>query len=220
MQEARIIYKDIKNIVLRVTPSLEVLLSVPKDTSQKEIEYVLQKRQKWIEERLERFGRNIQESKSLVSGEDIYYLGKRYRLKVIASNEEGVSLRGGFLEVRVRDREDFDSKEAMIKKWYQSRAKECFQKLLHHYIALLGCNPIQTLRIKEMKTRWGSCNPQKSSINLNLKLIEKDKRAIEYVILHELAHLKHFNHDKNFYAFVGLYMPDWRERKMRLLERL
>lgn len=220
MQKVKIIYKDIKNIILRVTPSLEVVLSVPKDISQKEIEYVLQKRQKWIEGRLQRFGEHIQESKSLASGEDIYYLGRRYRLKIITSSEEGVSLRGGFLEVRVRDREDFDSKEMMIKKWYHTKAKSCFQELLCRYITLLGCNPIQTLRIKEMKTRWGSCNPQKASINLNLRLIEKSKRAVEYVILHELAHLKYPYHNKDFYDFVGLYMPDWRERKMNLLEGL
>ena len=69
-----------------------------------------------------------------------------------------------------------------------------------------------------MKTRWGSCNPKTPYINLNLKLIEKSKRAIEYVILHELIHLKYPYHNREFYDYLGLYMPDWRERKLRLLE--
>ena len=218
MQKVKIIYKDIQNIILRVKPSLEVVLSVPKDASTKEIEYVLHKRKDWIEKRVEEFKRHFPLSRELISGEDIFYLGKRYRLKVLSSKVERVELKGGYLEVSVRDKKDYQHKEALIKAWYQQKAKSYFKELLDKYTALLGCNQIQTFRIKEMKTRWGSCNPAKASINLNLRLMEKNKRAIEYVVLHELAHLKHQYHNKVFYDFIELYMPDWRERKLKLLE--
>lgn len=217
MQKVKIVYKDIKNFTLKVTPSFEVVLSAPKNASAKEIEYVLSKRKMWIEQRLQRFKKHIALPKELISGEDIYYLGKRYRLKIIASESEEVGLRGGFLEVRLRDSKDFAHKQRLIKAWYQKKAKQCFTQLLEKYSTLLGCE-IQTLKIKEMKTRWGSCNPAKAYINLNLKLIEKNKRAIEYVILHELTHLKYFYHNREFYDYIGVYMPDWRERKLKLLE--
>jgi predicted metal-dependent hydrolase len=62
-----------------------------------------------------------------------------------------------------------------------------------------------------MKSRWGSCNPKKSYINLNQELIKKPKKAIEYVVLHEIAHLKHHNHDFGFYNYLSSYMPDWKD---------
>ncbi|WP_084340133.1 M48 family metallopeptidase [Helicobacter pametensis] len=220
MQHAKVIYKDIKNMILKVKPSLEVVLSVPRGTSQKEIDYILHKRQAWIQKALQRFQSTQIPPRELTSGEDIYDLGRRYRLKVIISSSEGVRIEGEFLELRVREGSDFRHREKVLKAWQKQRARECFGEILNHFIALLDFEPIKILRIKEMKTRWGSCNPKKSYINLNLRLIEKDKRAIEYVILHELAHLKHYHHDKAFYDFVALYMPDWRERKMKLLERL
>lgn len=216
MQKVKIIYKDIQNIILRVKPSLEVVLSVPKDASAKEIEYVLHKRKDWIEKRVEEFKRHLHLSRELISGEDIFYLGKRYRLKVLSSKVERVELKGGYLEISVRDKKDYQHKEALIKAWYQQKAKSYFKELLDKYTALLGCNQIQTFRIKEMKTRWGSCNLAKAYINLNLELIKKDKKAIEYVVLHELAHLGHPNHSRDFWDFVKLYMPDYQERRKLL----
>lgn len=218
MQKVKIVYKDIKNLILRVTPSLEVVLSVPRDASAKEIEYVLHKRKEWIEKKTAELRKHLPTPKELVSGEDIYYLGKRYRLKVLECKKEDVKLKGGYLEVSVADKQDYRSKQRLIKQWYIQKARHIFEEMLHKYEEILGCAPIRTMQIKMMKTRWGSCNPAQSSLNLNLRLIQKDKRAIEYVILHELAHLKHPYHNKAFYEYVGLYMPDWRERKLKLLE--
>ena len=67
-----------------------------------------------------------------------------------------------------------------------------------------------------MKTRWGSCNVKTKNINLNLELIKKPQECIEYVVLHELAHLKHPNHSKQFWEYVGMHMPDWKLRKKKL----
>ena len=64
-----------------------------------------------------------------------------------------------------------------------------------------------------MKTRWGSCNPHKGYINLNLELIKNPKESIEYVVFHELSHLIHPNHSKEFYSYISAYMPDWKRRK-------
>ncbi len=75
---------------------------------------------------------------------------------------------------------------------------------------------ITKVRIKSMKTRWGSCNYTKGYINLNLELIKKPKCAIEYVIFHELTHLIYPNHSKQFYSYISKYMPDWQERNKKL----
>ncbi|WP_104697301.1 MULTISPECIES: M48 family metallopeptidase [unclassified Helicobacter] len=214
--QAKVIYKDIKNFILKVKPSLEVILSVPRHTSAKEIDYILQKRKGWIENALQRF-QALQpiSPKEFVSGEDFEYLGKHYRLKVIPSTKEEIRINGAFVELLTKKENDFLHKQKLIKQWYQKRALECFSKLLDSYAKLLGFE-VKTLRIRTMKTRWGSCNPKKASINLNLELIKKDKREIEYVILHELAHLKYPYHNQDFYHFVALYMPDWKDVRAKL----
>ena len=74
------------------------------------------------------------------------------------------------------------------------------------------------VRIRKMKTRWGSCNKTKKYINLNLNLIKKPKICIEYVVFHELAHLIYPNHSKDFYNYLSLYMSDWKEREKILNE--
>jgi len=95
--------------------------------------------------------------------------------------------------------------------FYYSEAKVLFHKLIRKYHPYVN-KPINKVRIKKMDSRWGSCNSQKGYINLNLYLIRKDIRFIEYVILHELAHLIHPNHSKDFYRFIENIMPDFKER--------
>ena len=77
---------------------------------------------------------------------------------------------------------------------------------------------IKRVKIRQMKTRWGSCNPYKSYINLNIELIKKPKACIEYVVFHELANLLYPGHSKKFYDYMSLYMPNWQKRK-EILER-
>ena len=155
--------------------------------------------------------------KEYVSGENFRYLGRNYRLKVIESKEEGVKLQRGYIQVFVKDTMNYDKKQKLIKSWYTQKAKIHFQKAIEKYKPIVK-REIAIIRIREMKTRWGSCNPSKGYINLNLKLIEKPTECIEYVVFHELAHLVHPNHSAKFYNYLSLFMPDWRKRKNRLEE--
>ena len=78
---------------------------------------------------------------------------------------------------------------------------------------LITNKSINKLTIKTLKRNWGSCEVGKKNINLNSELLKQDRRFVEYVILHEIAHLEHPNHSKNFYNYVARFMPDWKERK-------
>lgn len=212
----KILYKDVKHANLKVKPTQEVILTVPLDMSEKEIEYILKKRASWITKQLELFSQNQEPTKELVSGESFVYLGKRYRLKVIESQEEKAKLTRGYFEIHVKDKNAYAKKQKLIENWYRAKAQEHFQKIIAKYSPIVKVD-IKSVRIRSMKTRWGSCNPKKSYINLNLELIKKPKIAIEYVIFHELAHLLYHNHDRAFYNYLSLHMPDWRERKERLV---
>ncbi len=211
-----IVKKDVKHFNLKVKPSGEVILTAPANSEEKEIAWLLKKRADWIAKKIDFFNAyRDMSAKEYVSGENFRYLGRNYRLKVIEDREEGVKLQRGYLQLFVKKREDVVRKKRLLRQWYRQKAEYHFHKAIEKFHPLVQ-KEIGTVRIREMKTRWGSCNPTKGYINLNLKLIEKPRECIEYVVFHELAHLVHSSHDKYFYAFLDLYMPDWKRRKERL----
>ena len=211
-----IVKKDVKQINIRVKPNCEVILTAPPKTTDAHIEYVIKKRTEWIDKKIAFYKKHKPKvPKEYVSGENFRYLGRNYRLKVIESKSEGVKLQRGYLQVFVKDTANLERKKQLVKTWYLAKAEIHFVKAIEKYQPVVK-KEIANIRIREMKTRWGSCNPVRGYINLNSKLIEKPTECIEYVVFHELAHLVHADHSIKFYNYLNLYMHDWKKRKERL----
>ena len=216
MHSVEVIKKEVKNISLKVKPTCEVTLTVPFETDEKYIAHILKKREAWIEQKIAFFQSYKQEhKKEYVSGESFKYLGKSYRLKVIASEHESVKLLRGYIQLFVKNRDNYEKKEQLLNAWYRAKAFDYFSKIVEQYAPIVQ-KEVTSLKIRQMKSRWGSCNPSKGYINLNCELIKKPRSCIEYVIFHELAHLVHDNHSRAFYNYLNTYMPDWKKRKERL----
>jgi len=174
-----IIKKDVKNINLRVKPNCEVVMSVPIKTTDTHIEYVLNKRSDWIKSKLAFYrSKPIAAVQEYVSGENCRFLGRNYRLKVILSSEESVKLKGGYLNLSVKDKDNFKRKEYLVKQWYLQKAENHIKKAFDKYQPIVN-KEVKNIRIRKMKTRWGSCNSVKSYINLNSELIKSPTQCIE-----------------------------------------
>ena len=217
LEGVKIVRKDVKNITLKVRPNGEAILTTPKAASDEHIKFIIEKRAKWIAKKRTFFASFKTPQKEYVSGEDFKYLGRSYRLKVVQSKEERVKLQRGYLELFVKDKSDIKRKENLIYEWYYEKAMLYFFNILQEFNKIVK-QDIKSVKIRQMKTRWGSCNPYKSYINLNIELIKKPKACIEYVVFHELVHLLYPDHSKKFYDYLTLYMPDWQKRK-EILER-
>ena len=217
LEDVKIVRKDVKNITLKVRPNGEAILTTPKAASDEHIKFIIKKRAKWIAKKREFFASFKTPQKEYVSGEDFRYLGRSYRLKVVQSKEERVKLQRGYLELFVKDKSDLKRKENLIYEWYHEKATLYFFNILQEFNKIVK-QDIKSVKIRQMKTRWGSCNPYKSYINLNIELIKKPRACIEYVVFHELVHLLYPDHSKKFYDYLTLYMPDWQKRK-EILER-
>src|SRR6185437_1078964 len=216
LDNIKLIRKDVKSANIKVRPNLEVLFTAPIKMTQNDIDRIISKRTEWILKQLEHFKRfKPMPQKEFVSGESIEYLGRTYRLKVIKSIDNEVKLKHCYLFVFVSDTSNLKLKQVLIESWYYSKAQEYFNKIINKFQPLVKKN-INKITIKKMKARWGSCITTKGYINLNLDLIKKPRQAIEYVVFHELVHLIHYNHDKNFYNFLSSHMPDWQIRRARL----
>lgn len=209
--------KKVKNVTLKVKRDGTIHLTVPEAATDDYIERVIDNKQDWIESQLKHFNENYEKpkEKEMVSGESFRYLGKSYRLKIVQSNKEYVRLYRGYIEIYVKDKNNTNKKKELLKKWYQEKAKKKFAELVHEYEQIVK-EEVNNIRVITMQTRWGSCNVERKNINLNLELIKKPRYCIEYVILHELAHLKYPNHGKQFWEYMSVHMPNWEWRKNKL----
>ncbi len=211
-------YRDRKTLEISVYPDTSVRVVAPVDRSFQEIEEKVRKRASWIIEQRYFFSMFLprQPEKRYVSGESFYYLGKQYRLKVIESDREDVILKHGFINIYIRSKNK-NHIEKLLNKWYRQKAEIKFKQRLNLCSKKINKYGIAdpSIQIRKMTKRWGSCS-KNNSIILNTELIKAPSHCIDYVILHEMCHLKYFNHSRKFYDLLVKMMPDWEKRKKRL----
>lgn len=212
-----------KTVGIAVHPDLSVLVQAPPDTPSADIEALLQRRARWIAQRLDDYARYSPDlpPREYVSGETHRYLGRQVRLKVLQGQPEGVVLDGAYLLVTAKGR-DPSRVEALLHDWYRARAREVFAERLEACYPRLAARgvPRPRLSVRAMRTRWGSTSAVRGTdpgrITLNLKLVQVPALLIDYVLYHELCHLLEPHHGRAFYDLLGKVLPDWRERRERL----
>ena len=211
-------FRERKRLTISVHPDGTVTALAPIGRSVEAVEKHLYKRRSWIAKQL-RYFRQYQPGPAkryYVSGETWLYLGRQYRLRVNQSEENEVKLQGGYINVDVPKPSDPVAVAKALDRWYRIRAGSVFRTRLNHCCnGLLSSPDGVELRIRKMKTRWGSCS-KSGVITLNLELIKAPTRCIDYVITHELCHLKIHDHRPAFYRLLNRYMPDWEKQKARL----
>ena len=189
--------KAVKYLRLKVGQSGEISLSIPLRTKENHILEFLEKNLEW----LRKTSAKIKAKNSAKNENQVEFLGGSYEL-IIDKKASGVSIE--LFSIKAASKADF-------RRFCDEKAKELLNASIARFAPLIA-RPINHISFKHMRTRWGSCNKAKGYINLNLDLITKKKEFIEYVVLHELAHLVYANHSKDFYALISKHMPDYKAR--------
>lgn len=206
---------------LRITVSPEMIVDVhaPVDSDDDDIYLAVKQKAGWISEKLDEVEKYhpLPAPKRYVSGETLVYLGRQYRLKVVQEDKRSAKLAGRYLSVLVPDKRDAKQVKKSVDGWYRMRATETLSRYVQRCRLITSRHgvPEPEITIRAMRKRWGSCSP-KGRITLNTKLIQVPVHCIEYVIMHELCHLKHHNHSKAFYSLLTRCQSDWRKRKADL----
>ena len=213
--------KSVKNLNMRVKPNGEICVSANRLVPVKYIDSFVLSHEKTLIKALDKYEKikeNTLPPLQYISGEKVRFLGEELHLLVEAAPVEGVDKIGQFLFLRVKDTTDFSRKEKVMKKWFEKMQVEVFLEICKEIYPLFKPLGVKypLVKIRSMKSRWGSCQPQRGIITLNSKMIVAPREAIEYVVLHEFAHFIHPNHSKDFYGLVEDLMPDWKERKAML----
>ncbi len=209
--------KNRKKIAISVYPDKSVRVSAPRSVTLATINNAVKKRIRWIEKQKYYFETFLpkQPERKCVGGETYLYLGRTYRLKVNCKGQGDVKMKGRYICVPYKNSEKIASE---LYRWYFFKAELYFNSVCERLSESFRKKKFNKpdIVIKKLKSRWGSCLSSKNKMTLNLELIKAPKECVEYIIMHELCHLRYSNHTSRFYAFLSRLMPDWQERKNKL----
>jgi predicted metal-dependent hydrolase len=216
-------YSPRKTLAIEVHPDSSIIVKAPTDATIESIESKILHRAAWIAKQQRQFDRYAPPlpTPECVSGEGYRYLGRQYRLKLIESSSFKIRLWQGRLEVNTLTPFDREHVESSIANWFRDRAMTIFSERYQSCTKLVAPYAIEHdtgFELRTMSKRWGSCTPN-GRIFLNPLLVSAPKDCIDYVIVHELCHLRFPNHSSNFYKLLETILPDWNSRKNYLNDR-
>lgn len=210
--------KNVKNLNLRIKADQSIYVSANKNVSERIIQDFLQSKSDYILKALDRYAEMAKyapKPKMYVDGESFRILGHDLRLKVTQGKRNYVVSDGIYITMTVKDTSDTAMKQRTIDNWLKKMCQENIQTVCESVYTKFQKYGVEfpTLRFRNMVSRWGSCQPNRKILTFNIALIETPLSCIEYVVTHEFVHFLQPNHSREFYKYLNMFMPDWKERK-------
>ena len=210
--------KNIRNIHLAVyPPEGKVTLACPETTQDETIRLYLTSKIGWIRRQRKVLEEKERQSpREYVSRETHYFLGKAYLLKVISTEGPyAVEVGKKFIVMHVHPNTSKARREELMREWYRAELKKLLTGIIEKWEKKMELR-LDDWQVRQMKTKWGSCNPKKKHILLNLELAKKPVHCIEYIVVHELVHLLERTHNEHFVALMDRYLPNWKRLRDEL----
>lgn len=208
-----IVRKDIKNMHLAVyPPNGRIRLSAPENVDSEMMRLFAISKIGWIKKHIKNFEVQPRETpREYISGESHYFKGKRYMLYVVERKGfNKVELKGTkSIILHIRPNTSKEVRAHLLKEWYRTEMKKQIPDLISKWENIIGVKA-NDWAIKQMRTKWGTCNIEAKRIWLNLELSKKPVICLEYIIVHELVHLLERNHNDKFISYMNQFMPKWR----------
>ena len=213
-----VVLKDIKNIHLSVYPPYgAVRIAAPLRMQLDTIRVFAISKLGWIKQQQQKLREQEREpEREHIERESHYVWGKRYLLAVTEVDAApSIELKHSRMVLKVRPGASDVNRQAVVAQWYRDQIKAVIPTLLKKWAPQMGVQ-VDRVFVQKMKTKWGSCNPTARSIRLNTDLAKKPAQCLEYVVVHELAHLLERHHNERFIALMDAHMPHWRQHRATL----
>lgn len=213
------IFTKRKTISIILSPTGKITIRAPYGTPKKTIEDLLNKKAGWIQKHLARYAdyQRLAPDGAYSNGEPLLFLGKEYFLKLSESDNNYIHLSGTNIEAGIKPPIEDNKVRMILDKWYLFQADKIVRSKTLDIIALhqeYGFTPSEIVT-KKLKSRWGSCS-SRGRITINSELVKLEMRFLEYIIIHELCHLKYHNHGKDFYRLLEQLVPDYKLVRQKL----
>jgi len=214
--KVEVVRKDIKNLHLGVyPPNGRVRVAAPLVVSDEAVRLAIIDKLGWIKRQRAKFAEQPRQSqREMVNGESVWFLGQRYRLKVMERDAAPAVRTKGLhiLELSVRPGTTVERRREILDAWYRKRLREVVSEMIEVWEPRLGVSASEW-GIKSMRTKWGSCNNQARRLWINLEMAKKPLECIEYIVVHELIHLIERLHSERFHQILQQHLPGWRHAK-------
>ena len=216
--EIEVAKKKIKNMHLSVLPpSGRVRISAPFGTNDETIRLFAIKKIGWVKKQIQKFENQPRQSeREYVSGESHYLWGRRYKLELkYTKKANNIETKGSKLVLTVREASTQEQREKIMNEWYRAELKAKLPALIGKWEEIIGVK-VNDVGVKNMRTKWGTCNVKDKRIWVNLQLAKKPVDCLEYIVVHELVHLLEKNHTPVFIEHMDKFLPGWRVTKDEL----
>ena len=217
-----LILEERKTIAASVFPSQAVVVKAPVEASDDRIDEFLRRKFRWVLKQKRYFLQfKAEPQKRYVSGESFLYRGRSYKLLIRKTRQdEHVSLQHGTFTVFTALPKRRTHNHDLLKEWYRNKAHKVFSERLQGCFSRFNYDKMPKLMVRKMTKRWGSYSAKTNTVILNQDLIKSSTRHIDYVIIHELCHIAHNQHNQAFYILLKSKLPQWEELKTELELRL
>ena len=206
-----VVRKDIKNVHLSVHPPTgRVTIAAPTRMTLDTIRVFAISKLAWIRQQQRKLQAQERETpREFLPRESHYVWGRRYLLTVIEGDQPAtVTLSHSRIVLRVRPGADRAKRQAILDEWYREQIKKAVPPLVAKWEPLMDVK-VARIHVQRMKTKWGSCNAAAGAIRLNTDLAKKPRECLEYLVVHEMAHLREPTHNARFVALMDRFMPKW-----------
>ncbi len=215
----KVVFSRRRSISIIVSPDKGVTVRAPNRTSLRSVEEYVLKKSGWIKKHLDSFSelKRIRHDKKYIDGEHHMLLGRELNLKITRSAGPFVSQHDNIIEVCLDRVDDSERVKLHLERWYSIKASEYITKKLNEILSKYQeyrFSPSK-VAVRPLKSRWGSCT-SKGKITINADLVKLDEIFTEYVIIHELCHLRHHNHSIQYYKLLSELFPDWKRIRSEL----
>jgi predicted metal-dependent hydrolase len=205
-----------RTMSVRIKEDGKIVIYVPYRTMQDEIERFIEKSRSWVSQRLSERERSIRETKrGFAPGERFFYLGESYPLSIEPNGDKGPPLKLSFGKF-ILDGNRIDEARDLFTQWYRAEAKETLEERVDYYSHRLLLFP-KAVRITSARSRWGSCSSD-NRLSFSWRIMMASLDVIDYILIHELAHIKEKNHSRRFWSYLESVIPDYKERRIWLKE--
>lgn len=207
-----VVYKDIKNMHISVYPPLgRVRVAAPHRLDEDAIRLAVVQRLPWIKRQREQLLTvERQSEREMVSGESHYLWGQRLRLNVVEkSGRPLIEVSGSNMRISVPSGYSTDQRQKLLNDWYRKQIKDALPSLINKWESQIDV-AVNSWTVRRMKTKWGTCNPDKASLWFNSELAKKNPACLEYIVVHEMCHLLDRTHGEGFVRHMDGFLPNWR----------